>query len=134
MFQPEFADPIVNISVAIGRDATFTCHVKHLGGYRVNFFMFNIKIKLSNILWFWHWLNWKLNRTWSSNKVNNFCTNESRLIELKKISGRMGESRYESHPSNSWSRHYTQSTSERISFGRQHMEFAHKICHWGGQR
>ncbi|KAL7030265.1 hypothetical protein ACKWTF_006596 [Chironomus riparius] len=35
MFQPEFADPIVNISVAIGRDATFTCHVKHLGGYRV---------------------------------------------------------------------------------------------------
>jgi hypothetical protein len=37
MFQPEFADPIVNISVAIGRDATFTCHVKHLGGYRVNF-------------------------------------------------------------------------------------------------
>jgi len=50
MFQPEFADPIVNISVAIGRDATFTCHVKHLGGYRVNFFMFNVKIKLSNIL------------------------------------------------------------------------------------
>lgn len=35
-FQPEFAEPIVNISVAIGRDATFTCHVKHLGGYRVN--------------------------------------------------------------------------------------------------
>ncbi|KAG5683421.1 hypothetical protein PVAND_012704 [Polypedilum vanderplanki] len=34
-FQPEFAEPIVNISVAIGRDATFTCHVKHLGGYRV---------------------------------------------------------------------------------------------------
>lgn len=35
-FQPEFAEPIVNISVAIGRDATFTCHVRHLGGYRVN--------------------------------------------------------------------------------------------------
>ncbi|CRK96482.1 CLUMA_CG009931, isoform A, partial [Clunio marinus] len=34
-FQPEFAEPIVNISVAIGRDATFTCHVRHLGGYRV---------------------------------------------------------------------------------------------------
>lgn len=35
-FQPEFAEPIVNISVAIGRDATFTCHVRHLGGYRVS--------------------------------------------------------------------------------------------------
>uniref|UniRef100_A0A182IPB4 Ig-like domain-containing protein n=1 Tax=Anopheles atroparvus TaxID=41427 RepID=A0A182IPB4_ANOAO len=34
-FQPDFAEPIVNISVAIGRDATFTCHVRHLGGYRV---------------------------------------------------------------------------------------------------
>lgn len=36
MFQPEFAEGIVNISVAIGRDATFTCHVRHLGGYRVS--------------------------------------------------------------------------------------------------
>ncbi|XP_059616919.1 lachesin [Phlebotomus argentipes] len=34
-FQPEFVEPIVNISVAVGRDATFTCHVRHLGGYRV---------------------------------------------------------------------------------------------------
>ncbi|XP_058828947.1 lachesin isoform X2 [Topomyia yanbarensis] len=34
-FQPDFAEPIINISVAIGRDATFTCHVRHLGGYRV---------------------------------------------------------------------------------------------------
>ncbi|XP_031628099.1 lachesin isoform X2 [Contarinia nasturtii] len=34
-FQPEFAEPIVNISVAVARDATFTCHVRHLGGYRV---------------------------------------------------------------------------------------------------
>uniref|UniRef100_A0A182FIH1 Ig-like domain-containing protein n=1 Tax=Anopheles albimanus TaxID=7167 RepID=A0A182FIH1_ANOAL len=32
---PDFSEPIVNISVAIGRDATFTCHVRHLGGYRV---------------------------------------------------------------------------------------------------
>jgi hypothetical protein len=32
----------VNISVAIGRDATFTCHVKHLGGYRVNSFSNNL--------------------------------------------------------------------------------------------
>lgn len=35
-FQPEFQEPIVNISVAIGRDATFTCYVRHIGGYRVN--------------------------------------------------------------------------------------------------
>lgn len=35
-FQPEFAQPIQNISVAVGRDATFTCHVRHLGGYRVS--------------------------------------------------------------------------------------------------
>ncbi|GLV34373.1 Dpr-interacting protein alpha [Carabus blaptoides fortunei] len=33
-FQPEFAQPIVNLSVAIGRDATFRCLVHHLGGYR----------------------------------------------------------------------------------------------------
>lgn len=34
-FKPEFAEPIVNLSVAIGRDATFRCLVHHLGGYRV---------------------------------------------------------------------------------------------------
>ena len=34
-FQPDFQEPIVNISMAIGRDATFTCYVKHIGGYRV---------------------------------------------------------------------------------------------------
>ncbi|KAH8304750.1 hypothetical protein KR044_007876, partial [Drosophila immigrans] len=34
-FQPEFVESISNVSVAVGRDATFTCHVRHLGGYRV---------------------------------------------------------------------------------------------------
>lgn len=34
-FQPEFAEPLANITVAVGRDATFTCVVQHLGGYRV---------------------------------------------------------------------------------------------------
>ncbi|XP_026300928.1 lachesin-like isoform X2 [Apis mellifera] len=34
-FPPEFAAPISNLTVALGRDATFTCLVKHLGGYRV---------------------------------------------------------------------------------------------------
>ncbi|KAI5745683.1 hypothetical protein M8J76_013413 [Diaphorina citri] len=34
-YQPEFSEPIVNLSVAVGRDATFRCLVHHLGGYRV---------------------------------------------------------------------------------------------------
>ncbi|XP_030380837.1 lachesin [Scaptodrosophila lebanonensis] len=34
-FQPEFVESISNVSVAVGRDATFTCHVRRLGGYRV---------------------------------------------------------------------------------------------------
>ncbi|XP_046433515.1 lachesin-like [Neodiprion fabricii] len=34
-FQPEFLKPITNVTVPIGRDATFTCHVGYLGGYRV---------------------------------------------------------------------------------------------------
>lgn len=38
-FPPEFAAPISNLTVALGRDATFTCLVKHLGGYRVSFFL-----------------------------------------------------------------------------------------------
>lgn len=35
-FQPEFSGPITNLTVPLGRDATFTCLVKHLGGYRVS--------------------------------------------------------------------------------------------------
>ncbi|XP_026319511.1 contactin-6-like, partial [Hyposmocoma kahamanoa] len=34
-FQPEFAEPLTNLTVAIGRDATFRCLVQNLGGYRV---------------------------------------------------------------------------------------------------
>ncbi|XP_012265859.1 lachesin-like isoform X2 [Athalia rosae] len=34
-FQPEFLAPITNVTVSVGRDATFTCHVGYLGGYRV---------------------------------------------------------------------------------------------------
>ncbi|XP_050348053.1 lachesin-like [Nymphalis io] len=34
-FQPEFAEPISNLTVSIGRDATFRCLVHNLGGYRV---------------------------------------------------------------------------------------------------
>ncbi|KAL5276015.1 hypothetical protein ACFFRR_001691 [Megaselia abdita] len=34
-YQPEFSEPILNISHPVGRDITFTCNVRHLGGYRV---------------------------------------------------------------------------------------------------
>ncbi|XP_023719044.1 lachesin isoform X1 [Cryptotermes secundus] len=34
-YQPEFAEPITNLTVPVGRDATFQCMVMHLGGYRV---------------------------------------------------------------------------------------------------
>ncbi|XP_050666768.1 lachesin-like [Leptidea sinapis] len=34
-FQPEFAEPIGNLTVSVGRDATFHCLVHNLGGYRV---------------------------------------------------------------------------------------------------
>ncbi|XP_048262529.1 uncharacterized protein LOC125385267 [Bombus terrestris] len=34
-FPPEFADTIQNVTVSLGRDATFTCLVNHLGCYRV---------------------------------------------------------------------------------------------------
>lgn len=52
-FQPEFAEPIVNISVAVGRDATFTCHVRYLGGYRVSIvcLVFNLYfITIENVI------------------------------------------------------------------------------------
>lgn len=45
-FQPEFSSPISNLTIPLGRDATFTCLVEHLGGYRVSIFV-NNKI-------FWH--------------------------------------------------------------------------------
>ncbi|XP_011298564.1 protein amalgam [Fopius arisanus] len=32
---PEFKAPITNLTIALGRDAIFTCLVEHLGGYRV---------------------------------------------------------------------------------------------------
>ncbi|KAK3863363.1 hypothetical protein Pcinc_030860 [Petrolisthes cinctipes] len=33
-FQPQFVEPLQNVTVAEGREATFTCVVDHLGGYR----------------------------------------------------------------------------------------------------
>ncbi|XP_021923333.1 lachesin-like [Zootermopsis nevadensis] len=34
-YQPEFTEPIANLTVPLGRDATFRCMVQHLGGYRI---------------------------------------------------------------------------------------------------
>lgn len=34
-FQPQFAEPLFNLTVPVGRDATFRCLVMNLGGYRV---------------------------------------------------------------------------------------------------
>ncbi|XP_017794610.1 PREDICTED: lachesin-like [Habropoda laboriosa] len=42
-FPPEFAGPITNLTVPLGRDATFTCLVKHLGGYRVGWLKVDTK-------------------------------------------------------------------------------------------
>ena len=46
-FQPEFVEPITNLTVPVGRDATFKCVVGHLGGYRVSHVTFShLMIKL----------------------------------------------------------------------------------------
>ncbi|XP_050490402.1 lachesin-like [Bombus huntii] len=42
-FPPEFADTIQNVTVSLGRDATFTCLVNHLGGYRVGWLKVDTK-------------------------------------------------------------------------------------------
>lgn len=35
-FEPDFVFPLENVTVAQGRDASFTCVVNNLGGYRVS--------------------------------------------------------------------------------------------------
>ncbi|OAD62865.1 Lachesin [Eufriesea mexicana] len=42
-FPPEFAGPITNLTVPVGRDATLTCLVKHLGGYRIGWLKVDTK-------------------------------------------------------------------------------------------
>lgn len=36
MDEPRFAQPIPNVTVAVGRDANLPCVVEHLGGYKVS--------------------------------------------------------------------------------------------------
>lgn len=44
---PKFSGPILNATVAVGRDAVLTCMVEDLGGYKVSFaFEFHMKIFL----------------------------------------------------------------------------------------
>lgn len=38
MDEPRFAQPIPNVTVAVGRDANLPCVVEHLGGYKVSVF------------------------------------------------------------------------------------------------
>lgn len=35
-FEPDFVFPLENVTISQGRDATFTCVVNNLGGYRVS--------------------------------------------------------------------------------------------------
>ncbi|XP_060830052.1 lachesin-like [Bombus pascuorum] len=42
-FQPEFADTIQDVTVSLGRDATFTCLVNHLGDYKVGWLKVDTK-------------------------------------------------------------------------------------------
>lgn len=44
MDEPRFAQPIPNVTVAVGRDANLPCVVEHLGSYKVS--MLNIIIHL----------------------------------------------------------------------------------------
>lgn len=36
MDEPRFAQPIPNVTVAVGRDANLPCVVEHLGAYKVS--------------------------------------------------------------------------------------------------
>lgn len=39
--EPEFSEPIQNVTVAIGRDAQLSCTVENLGTYRVSYYLFS---------------------------------------------------------------------------------------------
>lgn len=39
--EPEFSEPIQNVTVAIGRDAQLSCTVENLGTYRVSYYFIN---------------------------------------------------------------------------------------------
>lgn len=53
MDEPRFAQPIPNVTVAVGRDANLPCVVEHLGTYKVSiyvFFLLSAYLFLYNII------------------------------------------------------------------------------------
>ena len=50
------------------------------------------------------------------------------------MTGWLGEGRHKSYSSHSRSCDYAQSSGERFSSRRQHVESSHQVCHRGGQR
>lgn len=46
MDEPRFAQPIPNVTVAVGRDANLPCVVEHLGTYKVSTIYLNVEIFL----------------------------------------------------------------------------------------
>lgn len=42
MDEPRFAQPIPNVTVAVGRDANLPCVVEHLGAYKVSYIFIEI--------------------------------------------------------------------------------------------
>ncbi|KAG8333229.1 hypothetical protein J6590_005987 [Homalodisca vitripennis] len=72
-FQPEFAEPLENLTIAVGRDATFRCMVQHLGGYRER-----VKIDANSPTWYFSFhinarLIHRIHRRRSSRAVDLMC-------------------------------------------------------------
>lgn len=47
-FEPDFVFPLENITISQGRDATFTCVVNNLGGYRVSGDLAQARVRIRN--------------------------------------------------------------------------------------
>lgn len=47
-FEPDFVFPLENITISQGRDATFTCVVNNLGGYRVSGDSAQARVRICN--------------------------------------------------------------------------------------
>lgn len=69
--EPDFTGPLMNISVAVGRDATFSCGVKFLGGYRVSVSIIPV-LTLERLLYWFPLRLWKKNFYWSKLNRRNW--------------------------------------------------------------
>lgn len=66
-FEPEFVEPVANVTVAIGRQATLSCAVSHLGSYKVAW----VKVDTQTILAIHHHVitrNYRINLSHSDEK------------------------------------------------------------------